>query len=106
MPSKYLAGMEVRGNLLPGHRAHTDKVSVNWLWIDCLCIIQYFQEDWLHEAGMMSQIYQNAQLNISPDIGAASRAGCFAERDVIDITPLRISCPQISKTWMVLPTVL
>ncbi|KAK0104778.1 hypothetical protein ONS95_005048 [Cadophora gregata] len=79
--------------------------GINWLWIDCLCIIQDSQEDWLHEAGMMSQIYQNAQLNASADIGADSRAGCFTERDETDITPLQISSPQISKTWMVLPDV-
>ncbi|KAH7403631.1 heterokaryon incompatibility protein-domain-containing protein [Cadophora sp. MPI-SDFR-AT-0126] len=80
--------------------------GINWLWIDCLCIIQDSQEDWLNEARMMSQIYQNAQLNVSADTGADSRAGCFIERDEVDITPLQIGCPQISKTWMVLPDVM
>ncbi|KAH7329971.1 hypothetical protein BKA65DRAFT_564998, partial [Rhexocercosporidium sp. MPI-PUGE-AT-0058] len=77
--------------------------EINWLWIDCLCIIQDSREDWLHEAGMMSQIYQNAQLNISADIGADSRASCFTERDENNITPLQISCPQLSQTWKIIP---
>ncbi|KAL2073917.1 hypothetical protein VTL71DRAFT_11243 [Oculimacula yallundae] len=77
--------------------------GINWLWIDCLCIIQDSKEDWLRESGMMSEIYQNAQINISADIGADSRMGCFTERDTVDITPLEISCPKISQTWKILP---
>lgn len=52
---------------------------------------------------MMSQIYQNAAINISADHGSDSRAGCFVERNALDITPLEISSPQLSQSWKLLP---
>lgn len=51
----------------------------------------------------MSEIYQNAQINISADTGPDSRAGCFTERREDEITPLEIGCPAISQSWEVLP---
>ena len=51
----------------------------------------------------MSQIYQNAVLNVSADFGTDSRAGCFVEREQLDIVPLRIHSPQLSQSWDVLP---
>ena len=77
--------------------------EVNWLWIDCLCIVQDSASDWFREATSMSQIYQNAVLNVSADSGIDSRAGCFIERDQLDITPLEIHSPQLSQSWKLLP---
>jgi len=34
------------------------------LWIDSLCSIQDFPEDWLHEADMMGKLYGHSFLNI------------------------------------------
>ena len=76
---------------------------VSWLWIDCLCIIQNSKDDWIREAMMMSQIYQNAAVNVSADSGMDPRAGCFAQRDPADIVPLEIHGPQLSQSWTVLP---
>lgn len=39
---------------------------------------------------MMSQIYQNAVINISADSGEDPRRGCFVDRNPLDITPLEI----------------
>lgn len=77
--------------------------QVSWIWIDCLCIIQDSAPDWLYEASKMSEIYQNALLNISADSGIDSRAGCFVARDPLSITPLSISAPQLKQTWQALP---
>lgn len=40
-------------------------LSVKFLWIDCLCIIQDDPEDWNIEASTMAAIYENAFLTIS-----------------------------------------
>ena len=76
---------------------------VNWVWIDCLCIIQDSTSDWLREANLMSQTYQNAVLNVSADSGEDSRAGCFVERDPLDITPLELHNIGLSQDHIVLP---
>lgn len=51
----------------------------------------------------MSQIYQNAALNVSADSGMDSRAGCFVQRNLADIRPLEIHSPQLTQSWKVLP---
>ena len=65
--------------------------------------MQDCESDWLHEAMMMSQIYHNAIVNVSADSGIDSRAGCFVERNPLDITPIGISSPQLSQSWKLLP---
>jgi hypothetical protein len=52
---------------------------------------------------MMYEIYQNAVLNVSADHGINSRAGCFVERNRVDITPLQIRSIKLSQSWHVLP---
>ena len=52
---------------------------------------------------MMSQIYQNAAVNVSADSGMDPRAGCFVQRNPADIIPLEIHSPQLSQSWTVLP---
>jgi hypothetical protein len=49
-------------------------LSVRYLWIDSLCIIQDDQEDWKREATRMQQVFSNANYVI-----AASSAGSSAE---------------------------
>lgn len=52
---------------------------------------------------MMSPIYQNAIVNVSADSGIDSSAGCFVERDQLDIIPLGIHSPELFQSWEVLP---
>lgn len=58
------------------------RLGINYLWIDCLCIIQEGDEleDWEKEAPTMQNVYSNAHFNIcaswGPEIG-----GLFATRD-------------------------
>ena len=51
----------------------------------------------------MSQIFYNATLNISADVGADSRTGCFVDRDELDVTPLGIFNPELKRSWAVTP---
>ena len=72
----------------------------DWLWIDSLCIIQDSQSDWRAEAAMMDKVYQNAQINISADLGEDSRAGCFSKRTKEDITPLEVAHQGAKGSWL------
>jgi hypothetical protein len=44
-------------------------IGFDYIWIDCLCIVQNDKADWAREASRMADIYSNADLSI-----AASRA--------------------------------
>lgn len=44
--------------------AVTRELSVRYLWIDSLCIVQDSLEDWSHEAAQMASIYESAFLTI------------------------------------------
>lgn len=58
------------------------RLGIDYLWIDCLCIIQEGDElaDWKQEASTMHSVYSNACFNIcaswGPELG-----GLFATRD-------------------------
>lgn len=41
------------------------RLGCQYLWIDSLCIIQDSTEDWLHEAGLMGEVYANSHCNIA-----------------------------------------
>lgn len=64
------------------------RLGINYLWIDCLCIIQEGDslEDWKKEAPTMQDVYSNSSFNIcaswGPEIG-----GLFATRDPSKVEP-------------------
>lgn len=58
-----------------------DYLSVRYIWIDSLCIIQGSEEDWLHEAALMSDVYQNSFCNIAATASKESHGGLFRTRD-------------------------
>lgn len=41
------------------------RFRIEYLWIDCMCIIQGDSADWKHEASSMASIYKNATFTIS-----------------------------------------
>ncbi|KAI9688006.1 MAG: hypothetical protein M1820_010332 [Bogoriella megaspora] len=53
------------------------KLSVQYLWIDRLCIVQDDHKDWAVQAGKMCDIYANALLCISADNAQNVWAGLF-----------------------------
>jgi hypothetical protein len=62
-------------------------MSVPYVWIDSLCIVQDDSEDWLREVGQMNMVYENALFNVSA-------AG--AEDEMLHhLTPLPESCPVV-----------
>lgn len=76
---------------------------MRWLWIDSLCIKQDSTEDWSREASLMSETYANALLNISADSGADSDAGCFVDRNPLDIKTMAFTANNIRMSWYLTP---
>ncbi|KAK3348705.1 hypothetical protein B0T25DRAFT_569382 [Lasiosphaeria hispida] len=72
---------------LPGcHRSHTP-LRVDYIWIDCLCIIQDSREDWQKESLVMESVYGNSYCNIATTASADGRGGLFRERDIRAVQP-------------------
>ncbi|KAK8137229.1 HET-domain-containing protein [Apiospora sp. TS-2023a] len=63
----------------------TETLGIRYLWIDCYCIIQDDQSDWLSEAPLMSKVYSNSQINIGAADASGPRQGMFRERPINSI---------------------
>ncbi|KAJ4184958.1 hypothetical protein NW755_008872 [Fusarium falciforme] len=55
-------------------------LSVRYLWIDSLCIIQDDQEDWKREAARMQQVFSNATCIIAASSAGSSAVGFLKTR--------------------------
>ncbi|KAL3296486.1 heterokaryon incompatibility protein, partial [Colletotrichum asianum] len=62
-------------------------VGIQYLWIDCLCIIQDSVADWDAEASTMRNIYANAFCNVAATASNDPDGGLFRERDTNSIRP-------------------
>ncbi|KAL0475467.1 HET domain-containing protein [Neurospora intermedia] len=58
----------------------TRRLSVQYLWIDSLCIVQDSREDWLHESAKMHHIYQNSYLNLMAAASSNSHGGLYSSK--------------------------
>lgn len=72
----------------------TRRISVQYIWIDSMCIIQNSAEDWEREALRMEQVYSNAYCNVAATAGSDSRSGCFVEREVGTCIPMTFNVPS------------
>ncbi|CAO1605042.1 hypothetical protein XANCAGTX0491_008577 [Xanthoria calcicola] len=57
------------------------RLGCKYLWIDSLCIIQDSTDDWLHEAGLMGEVYANSYCNIAATWNSSSDDGLFTKRN-------------------------
>ncbi|KAA8572051.1 hypothetical protein EYC84_001977 [Monilinia fructicola] len=55
-------------------------LGINYLWVDCLCIIQDSRGDWEYESSRMHGIYRLSYLNISAVSGENGSSGLFNPR--------------------------
>lgn len=83
------ATIEGFSNEIPWHdlsRTHRDaiqvarKLSIAYLWIDALCIVQDDRSDWLEESSKMRDIYSSAELVICADNSEGTDSGFLRER--------------------------
>jgi hypothetical protein len=68
----------------------TVTMGFQYIWIDCLCIIQDDLEDWKHEAQLMHDVYRNCTCMVSASSFADGREGFILHERRIDLTPLLI----------------
>ncbi len=76
------------------------RLSVHYIWIDSLCIIQDSNSDWQREASLMSKVYQNSFCNICATGAFDSNDGLFFTRETACILPVKA---EINLTFL-LPT--
>jgi hypothetical protein len=56
------------------------ELSLQYLWIDSLCIIQDDELDWLRESAQMASVYSKSFLNIAATGASDGRGGCLSRR--------------------------
>ncbi|TEY43180.1 hypothetical protein BOTCAL_0376g00120 [Botryotinia calthae] len=55
----------------------TQKLGIDFLWVDTLCIIQNDEDDWQKESALMSSIYGGSVITIAASSARDSSKGCF-----------------------------
>jgi hypothetical protein len=58
-------------------------LSIRYLWIDSLCIVQDDDNDWKHEASLMAQIYRDSAITLVATISDGANSGLFRRRAII-----------------------
>ncbi|KAK3209542.1 hypothetical protein GRF29_69g2202904 [Pseudopithomyces chartarum] len=56
-------------------------LGLQYIWIDCLCIVQDDEDDWHREAGRMGDVYSKSYLTITAARSADSNNGFLAPRE-------------------------
>ncbi|TGO60470.1 hypothetical protein BCON_0035g00460 [Botryotinia convoluta] len=71
------------------------KLSIPYIWIDSLCIIQDSVDDWQTESASMEDVYGNSGLNIMATVSKNSHEGLSRSRD-----PKMLElCPAVQSKW-------
>jgi hypothetical protein len=80
----------------------THALGIEYLWIDCLCIIQDSTGDWLRESMRMGHIYEGATCTIMSAAARDPHGGLFQTRNPLAYSPLRL-CGSGSDETFVIP---
>jgi hypothetical protein len=64
--------------------------SLDYIWIDSLCIIQDSSEDWAEQSAQMGEIYRNCDICIGAADAADASGGCFRERPGLENRPVKL----------------
>ena len=66
------------------------ELSIQYIWIDSLCIIQDDAEDWDREASLMASVYRNAYITIAAVDTEDEKSGLFSKRNGLQNRPCKI----------------
>ena len=74
----------------------TAKLSVSYLWIDALCIVQDSVDslEWRQEASIMGDIYANSCFTLAATTSPNSQSGLLHQRNPLSVWPCRLTA-----TW-------
>jgi hypothetical protein len=64
--------------------------SLDYLWIDSLCIIQDSPEDWAEQSAEMGEIYRNCDICIGAADASDGIDGCFRDRQGLENRPVKL----------------
>jgi hypothetical protein len=78
----------------------TRKLSVKYLWVDALCVIQNSDKDWLVESSKVGEIYLESYINLTATASGDSRESLLQMSNLLDSRPCQIlvSRPQQAPT--------
>ncbi|KAM7196273.1 Heterokaryon incompatibility protein (HET) domain containing protein [Naviculisporaceae sp. PSN 640] len=65
-----------------------EKMGLQYLWIDSLCIVQDEKGDWATESAAMGNVYSNSYCNIAAAHAVNGSGGCFTDRDPLCVQPV------------------
>jgi hypothetical protein len=68
----------------------TQKLGLQYLWVDALCIIQDSVQDWQRESANMGSIYNNAFFTIQASGAKDTQGGCFIPRAQQEPPPAKL----------------
>jgi hypothetical protein len=71
----------------------TRSIGLQYLWVDCLCITQDDQDDWLRESATMSKVYGLSTCTITATLGGNGGDGCFTLRNQFRARPYKVPNP-------------
>ncbi|KAH8799041.1 heterokaryon incompatibility protein-domain-containing protein [Xylogone sp. PMI_703] len=57
-----------------------ERLKVQYIWIDALCIFQDSRDDWLDQSSQMSSIYENSLCTLAATASCSSQGGLFRHR--------------------------
>ncbi|KAI1734367.1 heterokaryon incompatibility protein-domain-containing protein [Xylaria scruposa] len=80
------------------------KFSIQYIWIDALCILQDSKEDWHIQALTMRQVYAHAAFTVAASASADEDGGLFRRRDPSSVFPSIVklpSCTSIPNTFRI-----
>lgn len=79
----------------------TKALGAQYIWIDCICIIQDDKADWEREASLMANVYRNAMCNISATASPDSTGGLYYNREDI-LTGISLNYPEERKELLLI----
>ena len=74
------------------------RFSIQYIWIDALCIIQDCNTDWKREAAFMHYVYSHSECNIAASAAANQNIGLFRPRKKKELLPCIITSPESFST--------
>jgi hypothetical protein len=96
-----LRKMQIPLDVLPKTFADAVKVaramSIRYLWIDSICIVQDDMDDWEIQAAAMASIYKNAYVTIAATASKDSNGGCLRPRKpfvLLERPPVELKDPM------------
>jgi hypothetical protein len=76
-------------------------LALEYIWIDCLCIMQDNPLDWAQESAKMGSIFQNGVVTIAGDCSRSPYEGLFSSRDPLISTDCRLTETAKSSVYVV-----